>query len=270
MFTCQIFSDASLTGWGVVCGGKRSHGFWTNEEQRSHINVLELKAAFFGLEIFGDKLENCDILMRLDNTTAIAYINRMGGIRCTDLNKIARTIWEWCEKRRIWVFASYINTKDNFKADFESRRLETETEFEISSEAFKKIIDSFGKPDVDLFASRVNAKCDSYVSWLRDPSSIAVDAFTISWKDFFFYAFPPFAVILRVLRKIRDERSKGIVVVPDWPCQPWFPLFHSLLISEIIVFKPNKHLLSSLNREPHPMWHNLTLVAGVLCGKPSN
>jgi hypothetical protein len=45
----------------------------------------------------------------------------MGGIQYPQLHKIAKQIWQWCEKRKIWLFASYIKSKDNKEADKESR-----------------------------------------------------------------------------------------------------------------------------------------------------
>ncbi|KAL7304627.1 hypothetical protein TKK_0002875 [Trichogramma kaykai] len=62
VFECEIFSDASLTGWGAVCKGKTANGWWTLIEQTEHINVLELKAAFNGLKCFAEKVKNCEIL----------------------------------------------------------------------------------------------------------------------------------------------------------------------------------------------------------------
>ena len=38
---------------------------------------------------------------------------------------------------------------------------------------------------------------------------------------------------------------KGVVVVPYWPSQPWFPLFIKLTVSEVLIFDPNIRLLSS-------------------------
>lgn len=136
----------------------------------------------------------------------------MGGVQFEKLNKITKTIWQWCEERNIWIFASYIASKDNVEADIESRQLESNTEIELSQKIFKQICTLFGKPKIDLFASRVNAKCRSYVSRKKDPESVAVDAFTISWKDCYFYAFPPGSIILKVLQKIRDDCATGIVV----------------------------------------------------------
>ena len=127
----------------------------------------------------------------------------------------------------------------------------------------------FGSPQIDLFASRVNKKCKVFVSWFPDPDAISTDAFTIYWGDFFFYAFPPFSVILRMLHKIKNESAQGIVEVPSWPAQPWYPLYKSLLVCNPIIFRPQKDLLFSFNRDPHPLWKNLSLEAGILSGRPS-
>ncbi|XP_053593380.1 uncharacterized protein LOC128667449 [Microplitis demolitor] len=90
---------------------------------------------------------------------------------------------------------SYISSKDNITADYESRRLESETEYSLSLQAFTQLCETFGYPEIDLFASRINTKCYKYVSWKKVPGSIAIDAFTLDWSKFFFYAFPPFALI---------------------------------------------------------------------------
>ncbi|KYN03436.1 hypothetical protein ALC62_05720 [Cyphomyrmex costatus] len=222
-FITEIFSDASLSGWGASCKEEKTHGFWNNEERQYHINYLELRAAFFGLKCFARKFRNCDILLRIDNTTAISYINRMDGIQFEHLSSMTKKIWSWCEHRNIWIFASYIPSKDNTVADEESRKLEPETEFSLSQKAFDHLCTTFGRPDIDLFASRINNKYPNYVFWKQDPGSIAIDAFTIEWNDSFFYAFPPFTLIPKVLKKIINDNARGILVVPYWPSQAWFP-----------------------------------------------
>lgn len=66
-------------------------------ELTQYINYLDLKATFFGLTCFAAQKQNCEILLRIDNTTAVSYINRMGGIKYPKLNAIAKKIWQWCE-----------------------------------------------------------------------------------------------------------------------------------------------------------------------------
>lgn len=230
-----------------------------------HINYLELLAIFNALKCFAKKFTSCKIVLKVDNTTAISYINRMGGIQYPKLNNLARNIWQWCEKRDIWIYASYIKSEDNFMADSESRLSFPDTEWELGTKYFKIIVN--GHPTIDLFASKCNAKCKRYISWFNDPDSIAIDAFTVSWSDEFIYAFPPFSMILRTLRKIQDDKAKGIIIVPFWPTQPWFPLFKKLLIKDELVFQPSKNLLVSSSRNPHPLADQLFLAAGLLSAK---
>ncbi|XP_032668678.1 uncharacterized protein LOC116842918 [Odontomachus brunneus] len=266
-FVREIFSDASLNGWGASCGDLRTHGWWSTNDKILHINLLELKAAFNALRCFAADLHNCDILLRIDNTTAIAYINKFGSIRYPHLTAISRQIWRWCEDRDIFIFASYISSVENLIADTESRIADPDTEWSLSDEAFCRITKLFGPFEIDLFASLINKKCDLYVSWFPDPGSIAIDAFTLSWRDIYFYAFPPFILLPRVLRKIVDDGAVGILVVPWWPSQAWFPLFRRLLLSEPIILSPSHSLLSSPFRERHPAWKTLSLGVGKLSGE---
>lgn len=161
-YCTEIFSDSSLTGWGASCGSEVANGHWKTSELSLHINTLELKAAFYGLKIFASDLNHRDILLRIDNTTAIAYINRMGGVQFPHLNKIARDIWEWCEKRNLFIFASYIKSADNKVADRASRQVNSDNEWELCNDAHQNIVHTFGEPSFDLFASSYNNKCDRY------------------------------------------------------------------------------------------------------------
>lgn len=265
-FSLEIYTDASLTGWGAVCHEQTASGNWKDSELLLHINTLELKAAFYGLKIFANNLRNCNILLRVDNTTAICYINRMGGIQHTQLNQLSRNIWQWCETRNLFIFASYIKSSENINADYESRQLHVDTEWELADYAFKNLTKSFGYPNFDLFASAQNSKCERYSSWKLDPHSEIVDAFTFNWSKLKFYAFPPFCLVFKVLRKIVTDKATGVVVVPYWPSQPWFPLWLTLVISEQLIFEPNKNLLYSPFRECHPLHSDLTLVAARLSG----
>lgn len=262
----EIFSDASLTGWGASWNGNHTNGFWTASQRKLHINYLELIAAFHALRCFASDCSDCEILLRVDNTTALAYIRRMGGIQYPELNHLARSIWQWCEKRRIFVDAEYIPSRENVHADRESRSTSIDMEWELADVAFNKISKRWGSPEVDLFASTINTKVKKFCSWRPDPEAWLVDAFTVNWKNLRFYAFPPFSVILKTLKKIKDDKATGIVVVPYWPSQPWFPIFMKMLSGDPIFFNPSPDLLLSPCRSlEHPLAHHLSLVAGKLC-----
>jgi hypothetical protein len=265
-YCMEIFSDASNTGWGIACGDQSANGNWTESELHLHINTLELKAAYYGLKIFTENIRDCDILLRIDNTTAISYINRMGGVQHPHLNGLAREIWQWCEKRNIYIFASYIKSCENVIADRESRRINIDTEWAIHQPVFERITNLLGTPEFDLFASAQNNKCTRYASWKLDPFSEVVDSFTFNWHNINFYAFPPFSLIARVLEKIITDQAEGILIVPYWPSQPWYPLWSKLVISKKYFFGPDKTLLNSPFRTCHPLHADLVLVAAKLSG----
>lgn len=183
------------------------------------------------------------------------------------MSKLSKDIWQWCEARNLWNFASYISSRENKDADAESTVTQGETERELADWAYRKVDSSFGRFDIDLFASNVNSKCERFISWHRDPEAWAVDAFTMSWSGLYFYAFPPFAIILRSIRRIISEKAEGVMIVPFWPTQSWYPLFQKLLVSEPISFTPDNDLLIDNCRHQHPLRASLSLVAGRLSGK---
>lgn len=266
-FDLEIFSDASLSGWGAVCGHHKAKGLWDASEKLHHINYLEILAAFLALQCFANDLEGAQILLRIDNLTALAYINKMGGTRFRNLHELVKELWEWCMARNIWLFAEYVASKEN-PADEGSRLTNIDTEWELAPYAFNLVREKFGNPTIDLFASRVNKKCNTYCSWERDSEALLINAMTFDWSQYYWYAFPPFSLIPRILKKIIEEGSRGIIVVPYWVGQPWFPIFTELLDSEMLILSPSDSLLLSPCRNLiHPLAQKLTLVSAVLQGR---
>ena len=74
------------------------------------------------------------------------------------------------------------------------------------------------------------------------PRAWAVDALSISWDGLDAYVFPPFALIHRVLLKIRESRARVLLVAPQWPRQPWFPLLLHLLVDLPVQLPPPPRL----------------------------
>lgn len=163
------------------------------------INYLALLTAFYALKCFASEVRDSEILLRIDNTTAVTSINKTCSCKHKNLNTVSARIWKWCEVRNIRIFASY--------SDYDS-------EYSLYNHAFNIILNRLGIPNIDLFASSINTKCKTFVSWKRDPESIAVDVFTLNWSELDFYAFPPFSLISKVLSKIISDKARGILVIP--------------------------------------------------------
>ena len=137
-------------------------------------------------------------------------------------------MWLWCYKNGNWITAVHLPGVDNTTADLESRSVHDNTEWKLNPVLFNKLCSSFGIPEIDLFASRLNAQVQKYCSWKPDPGAYAVDALAENLATWQFYAFPPFNLIGKVLQKIEIEQATGIIVVPYWPTQPWFSKFTQL------------------------------------------
>ena len=73
-----ITSDASKIGWGCTCGDQKTRGNWTPQEALSHINILEIRAAYFALKTFSETISNKHVKLMVDNTTAVSCLNQMG------------------------------------------------------------------------------------------------------------------------------------------------------------------------------------------------
>ena len=116
-----IESDASNTGWGARQGKLQTGGRWSPAEIPHHINYLELLAAFLALQCFAKHSNGITVQMKLDNVTAVTYINKLGGTHSQPLCQLALTIWDWCIQRDVFLVAEHLPGKDNITADKELR-----------------------------------------------------------------------------------------------------------------------------------------------------
>ena len=230
-------TDASHSGWGVVCDGVPSSGLWSSKEQAMHINWLELSAVLFGLKCFVHS-HNCLVKVFCDNSTAVAYINNLGGM-VPSLHAVSKAIWEWCFARHCMLEAFHIPGSSNLQADSQYNR---NLERKLHPTVFKWVSQSLFVPDIDLFASRLNFQTSVYVSWCPDPGAWAVDAFSFCWREFKPYIFPPFSLLGRILMKLKmEEVSDALVIAPWWPTAHWYPpLLHLLVQRPILPSTPSQ------------------------------
>ena len=72
---------------------------------------------------------------------------------------------------------------------------------------FERIVSLFGKPDIDLFATSLNAQVETYVSWRPQPMAKFVDALASSGHNFSFMHFYHFCLISRCVQKIIHDQA---------------------------------------------------------------
>ena len=158
------------------------------------------------------------ICLKIDNSTAVAYLNNKGGTHSHQLLHLTLKIWKWCETKQLYLLAQHVSGKNNVIADEESRKMKDHNDWKIDSTIIQPRIK---KCQIDLSASRLTRQLNKYVSWRPDPGAIHVDAFTMNWTNLITYAFPPFNLIPVVLHKTKKVMATLILIAPLWSAQPW-------------------------------------------------
>ena len=258
-----IETDASHKGWEAYCEGVSTGGPWCSNEQRLHINSLELLAGSFAIKTFCKNRVVAHVKLLMDNVSAVAYINKMGGTHSQTLANLAIDLWNWCLDRKIHVSAEHLTGVLNLRADRESRVITDSSDWKLNPASFKILVPKWGPLQVDLFASRLTFQLPRFVSWKPKPYAIATDAFLMNWEYIRGYAFPPFALIGRCLQQVMTQNVDHLVLVaPVWPAQPWYPVLLHLAVDKPLLLPVTPELLLKDN-QAHPLT-NLQLAGWVL------
>lgn len=235
-----LYSDSSNSGWGGWSSqGESTYGFWSKYESTLHINIREMKAVLFLFQCFYRQTSDCSILIKTDNTSVVAYINNQGGTCSARLCVLALKLWSFCICRNIKIHALHVPGIENSKADALSRMSTNDHSYSLSQDIFLSIQSKLSFClSIDCFASRLNYKLPSFISWHYDPLSCSVNAFTENWSKNV-YLFPPLPLINRVLSKfISDNVNQGLLITPFWPSSPWFSSLLNILIESPFILPP--------------------------------
>ena len=224
-----VESDASKLGWGAREGKQQTGGAWSVQEASHHINYLELLAAFLALQCFAKHIKGLTIQLKLDNVTAVTYINKLGGTHSPVLCQLALTIWDWCIQRDIFLLAEHLPGKDNVAADQELRSMKDRCDWMLNPQIFRQINLCMGPLGIDLFVSRLTKQLPRFYSWRPDPEACATDAFNQDWSQMRGYANPPWCLIARCLSQVKRQVARVVIITPLWTSQPWYPMLLEML-----------------------------------------
>ena len=176
-----IETDASRTGWGAVCQGVTTEGLWSQMEKKLHINCLELLAGSFAVKSFTRDRLCVHVRLRMDNVSAVAYINRLGGTHSLILSNLALALWEWALKRNIFLSAEHLSGALNVSASWESRHFVDSSDWKLCLAIFRSLMQVRGPCALGLFANRLNAQLTQFYSWRLDTMALATDALLQNW-----------------------------------------------------------------------------------------
>ncbi len=123
---------------------------------------------------------------------------------------------EWAQLNLRLLRAAHLPGRLNQGADIPSE------EWMLHPQMVQGIWKIFGKAEVDLFASKDSSHCPTYYSKVRD-------ALAHDWPNLLLYAFPPITLLPQVIRHMRKQGHKVLLVAPLWENQPWLSELTQLL-----------------------------------------
>lgn len=227
-----LYTDSSLIGFGSTLNDMQFSGTWSPEEATLHINYLEMLCVHLSLQHFLKFLTGKSVMVASDNTTVVAWINKLSGTRSMDLHKLTFTMLSYCFQHNITLRARHIPGRLNILADGLSREGKViQTEWSLNTSVFRGVCLTWQVPNIDLFATRHNNKVPTFFSPIPDPLAAGVDSLAQDWSGVLGYAFPPPSIIQLVLNKVQNTPNCQIILlVPRWERRNWFAHLLSMLI----------------------------------------
>lgn len=146
-------------------------------------------------------------------------------------------------------------------ADALSRQRD-ETDCQLSPVVFAKLCKVFGVVEVDRFATAASAQWVEgvrlpYWSLWADGLAAGIDGLSADWRGVFNYAFPPVALVGRVLQLAAAQKAKVLLIAPKWPAQWWWPLLLDMasMVVDVGRLVAEEHLLlpTRAGGLPHPL-----------------
>ena len=268
----NLFTDASESGWGAHLDALQVSGQWSTRETLLHINHLEMLAVRNALLAFKEQLTGMTVQLMSDNASVVSYLRKQGGTVSVPLYLLAREVLLLARDAQITLRAKHIPGERNALADLLSRMNKVvHTEWTLHQSVVDSLFITWDKPNVDLFATRMNNRLPVFVSPMADPLALDVDAMSISWKGMYAYAFPPFVMLGRVLEKVpRDHPCEMILIAPKWPNQSWYAKLMELLVAFPLALPQREDLLTQPhNHRRHQSLQAVCLHAWRLSSDPS-
>ncbi|KAK5799459.1 hypothetical protein F5H01DRAFT_372746 [Linnemannia elongata] len=111
-----------------------------------------------------------------------------------------------------------------------------------------------GRHYIDLFATAANAKVPRFISWKQEEDAWSQDAFNSCWSDMNrVYACPPWSLINKVLKKIKQDKVKATVITPFWTSVTGLQINFSLVL--VLPVTPCQYLPRSAAIIASELWY---------------
>jgi hypothetical protein len=236
-----LTTDASEVAWGgyllragspptPVPGFQDMRRGWRDSDLRVRsINPLEMQAGIEALAMVAHLVHGSTVLWRCDNMCVVHAVGKWKS-QALDINVRLRELFRWTQKHQVSLTMEHLPGVENQHADRLSRWVDS-SDWRLHPIIFAKVAKVFGRPSVDCFASALNAQTPRFWSLLAEPGSEAQDFFRQNLThERLLWINPPFALIPRILAKIKAERAVALLTTPLWEGRPWWPTLLAMLV----------------------------------------
>jgi uncharacterized protein YdaL len=142
--------------------------------------------------------KQCNILWKVNNTTALAYVKKEGGTCSPQVLVEAEKSLVLAHQMSGRLLPVYIP-----KTSWQMQRLVSKIpDWHLHPFVFQAIAARWGLPKIDLFASNASKQTQRFYSWDTSHNPEGVDTLSQRWDFPLSYAFPPIALLKRVVKKL--------------------------------------------------------------------
>jgi hypothetical protein len=164
---------------------------------------------------------------------------------------VMRKIATLCRTKQLVLQPEYIRSEDNIMPDFLSR-MTSQSDWMLSASCFHLLNTTLGPLQIDRFATAENKQCREFNSWYHSPGSRG-DALAESWRGVKNFCNPPFALLPTTIRKIITEGAEAVVIAPNWPSAPWFPLLRHAFLHKMSLTQTRQCVVQTNPTTPEPL-----------------
>ena len=151
------------------------------------------------------------ICLKIDNKSAVCYINKRGGTRSPVLMTVTARVFQLIEHHNNFLSAMNVRGKLNVLANMlSSFRVILKTILRFQSKTFASVWKESlqSTPTIDLFAIRLMTLLLCFILPCYDSLAVSVDALVFWWTNEICYAFPPPTIFLNVCTKFSRNIQK--------------------------------------------------------------
>ena len=176
----------------------------------------ELRGVEEGLKALEGRIKGKPCRWHCDNWSTCKIVEF--GSTKSDCHKVAVRINELIQKFEVefeivWQSreTEEIRFADRISKDFDFG------DYRVSGKDFRELAGRFGGFFADYFASDYSYRMRPFYSRYLSEKSAGTDAFAQDWSRGLGFFHPPVGLVPRVLHKAREDRARGVLLVPDWP-----------------------------------------------------